>query len=297
MVPDTLDPTTNRLFSRYQDGIFGAPPSSQMQMAMNYSITNIFEAKIFSRRDSTERNLKIFDNVYINGSYNFAADSLNWTPVAVTGTTRLFKGATTFSFNATFDPLVREQTSTGGFVRRDITTLAQNGKMVEFVDASFRFNTNLTVSKIRALFQGKEEEIVESVDPEGNDLRPLDETDFLSLFENFSIRHNFTFGLRPVSLDKDTFTINTHSIELRGSLALTPNWNVDIGSIGYDFARKSTTYPYLGLRRDLHCWEMGFNWAPTRSTYSFFLRVKPGTLDFLKVPYQRNNAEGRRAFE
>ncbi|MEL7247265.1 MAG: hypothetical protein AAFO03_02565, partial [Bacteroidota bacterium] len=135
------------------------------------------------------------------------------------------------------------------------------------------------------------------LDVEGNDLRPVEETDFLSLFEDFSIRHNMAFRVQPLTTaDRDTFTTTTHSLELRGSLGLTPNWNVDIGSIGYDFVRKSTTYPYLGLRRDLHCWEMGFNWAPTRNTYSFYLRVKPGTLDFLKVPYQRNNADGQRAF-
>ncbi|WP_367389962.1 putative LPS assembly protein LptD [Lewinella sp. LCG006] len=297
-VQDTLDETTNRLISRYQNGIFGGPPSSEMQMALNYSITNIFEAKIFSRRDSTEKNIKLFDNIYINGSYNFAADSLKWTPIAVSGTTRLFKGATTFSFNTTFDPQVRQETSEGSGVFRRInqTTWQQSGKPFEFVNATFRLNTNLTVAKIRALFQGKEEEVIEEVDIEGNDLRPVDETDFLSLFENFSIRHNMAFGINPVSADRDTFSVTTHSIELRGSLGLTPNWNVDIGSIGYDFARKQTTYPYLGLRRDLHCWELGFNWAPTRNTYSFYLRVKPGTLDFLKVPYQRNNADGSRAF-
>lgn len=300
MLRDTLapdDPDRLRTINRYGNGIFGGPPSSENQMALNYSITNIFEAKLFSRKDSTERNIKLFDNIYINGSYNFAADSLKWSPVSVTGTTRLFKGATTFSFRSTWDPLVRDITETGGFTRRASTTLKERGKLIEFYDATFNLNTNLTVGKIRALFQGKEEEVVEQVDREGNDLRPVEETDFLSLFENFSIRHNMSFRVQPVNAERDTFSMTTHSLELRGSLGLTPNWNVDIGSIGYDFVRKSTTYPYLGLRRDLHCWEMGFNWAPTRNTYSFYLRVKPGTLDFLKVPYQRNNADGQRAFQ
>ncbi|MEL6969056.1 MAG: putative LPS assembly protein LptD [Bacteroidota bacterium] len=299
MLADTLapdDPTRDRIINRFGDGIFGGPPSSQNQMALNYSITNIFEAKLFSRKDSTERNIKLFDNIYINGNYNFAADSLNWSPITVTGTTRLFKGATTFSFSSTFDPQVRELVN-GSFRRVDQTTWEANGRPFEFFDATFRLNTNLTVRKIRALFQGKEEEVVEQLDVEGNDLRPVEETDFLSLFEDFSIRHNMAFRVQPLTTaDRDTFTTTTHSLELRGSLGLTPNWNVDIGSIGYDFVRKSTTYPYLGLRRDLHCWEMGFNWAPTRNTYSFYLRVKPGTLDFLKVPYQRNNADGQRAF-
>lgn len=298
---DTIDyynVAEGEYFSRFRDGIYGAPPNQETQMSLNYSLTNIFEAKIFSRKDSTERNIKIFDNIYINGNYNFAADTLKWSPISASGTTRLFKGATTFSFNATFDPHVRIQTSptSSVFRRVDRTTWRDSGKPFEFVDATFRFNTNLTVKKIRAIFQGKEEEVVEQVDTQGNDLRPVEETDFLSLFENFSFRHNLVMGIRPLTDQKDTFTVNTHSLEFRGSIALTPNWNVDIGSIGYDFARKEATYPYLGLRRDLHCWELGFNWAPTRNVYSFSLRVKPGSLDFIKVPYQRNNYDGQRPF-
>jgi len=294
---DTLELNDKEYFSKFQNGIYGAPPKTGSQMALNYSITNILEAKIFSRKDSTEKNIKLFDNIYINGSYNFAADTAKWSPIRVTGTTRFFKGASTFNFTANFDPLVRVQRGeTTSFDRIDVTTWSVNKKPFEFVDATFRFTTNLTVAKIRALFQGKEEELVEAVDERGSNLLAVEETDFLSLFENFSIRHNLSFGLTPLTVEKDTFRTTTHSIELRGSLGLTPNWQVDIGSIGYDFVRKQTTYPYLGLSRDLHCWEMGFNWAPTRNTYSFYLRVKPGTLDFLKVPYKRNNVDGSDPF-
>lgn len=301
---DTFDIEQTRFFSRFREGIYGAPPQSERRMSMNYSLTNIFEAKIFSRKDSTTRNIKLFDNIYVNGNYNFAADSLKWSVINTSGTTRLFKGATTFSFQARFDPMARVIDEQNRIVRVDRTTWRESGKPFEFLDATFRFNTNLTVGKIRALFQGKEEEVVESVpqevDEQGRPIRPqppeVEETDFLSLFENFSIRHNMAFSITPIDLDQDTFRTVTNSLELRGSLGLTPNWNVDIGSIGYDFASKRITYPFLGLRRDLHCWELGFNWAPLRNTYSFYLRVKPGTLDFIKVPYQRNNADGANAF-
>lgn len=292
-----LDPNIPSLFARLKDGIYGGPPQSEMQMAIGYNITNILEAKVFSRKDSTERNIKLFDNIYISGSYNFAADSLKWTPIAMAGNTRLFKGASNLTIRATFDPQAAVEPRPGTFTRIDQTVWSQSRRPFRFVDANVGLNTNLTIGKIRAIFQGEEEEVVENVDLlSGDNLRPSDETDFLSLFENFSIRHNLALGLEPLTLDKDTFQVTVHSIELRGSLGLTPNWNVDIGSIGYDFIRKQMTYPYLGLRRDLHCWEMGFDWAPTRNTYTFYLRVKPGTLDFIKVPYQRNNTDGPSTF-
>ncbi len=293
---DSLTFRDSFYFSTFREGIYGAPPNSKQQFSLNYSIINIFEAKIFSRKDSTERNVKLFENIYIKGGYNFAADSLKWSPIALSGNQRFFKGASTFFFNATFDPLIREQTSATSFKRVDRTTWAEHKKPFEFVDATFRLTTNLTIAKIRALFQGEEEAVVDQVDTRGNAPKRVEEVDFLSLFENFSIRHNLAFSLRPLTEERDTFSTTTHSLELRGSLGLTPNWNVDIGSIGYDFVSKRTTYPYLGLRRDLHCWEMGFTWAPTRNTYSFYLRVKPGTLDFLSVPYQRNNVDGADPF-
>ncbi|MCB0588750.1 MAG: hypothetical protein KDD06_25905, partial [Phaeodactylibacter sp.] len=73
-------------------------------------------------------------------------------------------------------------------------------------------------------------------------------------------------------------------------------WNINIGNFGYDFVRKGITYPSVGFSRNLHCWEMGMSWQPTRGTYSFYIQVRPGTLDFLKIPYNRNNIDARSGF-
>ncbi|WP_143473312.1 putative LPS assembly protein LptD [Flavilitoribacter nigricans] len=290
-------------YSIFENGIYGRPPASEQQMALSYSFTNIFEGKYFSRRDSTEKKFKFFDNIYINGQYNFAADTLKWSRVNMSGTTRFFKGITTLSARAIFDPYIQERNENDVFVRVNKSAWRQRGKLLDFVNASASLNTRLTVSKIRALFQGQEEEVVENVqeEEERQRSRRREETDFLSLFENFSISHNIVFNLDRVYKDdnvfKDTFNIRTHSIDLRGNIDLTEKWRINISRIGYDFVRKQLTYPSLGFSRDLHCWEMTMNWAPTRGTYSFSIRVKPGTLDFIKLPYERNNADAIRAFQ
>jgi lipopolysaccharide assembly outer membrane protein LptD (OstA) len=99
-----------------------------------------------------------------------------------------------------------------------------------------------------------------------------------------------------VNAVRDTSFIATNSISMRGRLKLTKNWNINIGNIGYDFNSKSLTYPDIGFYRDLHCWEAGMDWQPQRGTYNFYIRVKPGTLDFLKLPYRKNNADAVRGF-
>ncbi|GJM32949.1 MAG: hypothetical protein DHS20C18_19500 [Saprospiraceae bacterium] len=298
-VQDTLDPTQFDRYSIFDGGIYGSPSSSGKQMALSYSINNIFEAKYFSKKDSSEKNLKLFDNIVISGNYNFAADSLKWSRINISGTTRFFKGMTTLSFRTVFDPYVNVFNKNSSR-RTSKLRWKEEGKLLQFIETNVRLNTSVTVSKIRALFQGKEEEIIENLDEEEENQRTRkrpEETDFLSLFEQFRIAHTFVLDFEKTTGGRDTFKLSTHSLSLSGSVQLTPNWNINMGNIGYDFVSKAITYPYLGFSRDLHCWQMGLSWAPTRGTYSFYIQVKPGTLGFLRVPYDRNNADAIRAFQ
>ncbi len=302
---DSRFPDQTRRFSIFEDGVFGSPPQSGEQMSLNFNFRNIVEAKYFSKKDSTDKKLKIFDNLNVSGNYNFAADSLKFSTIRLSGATRFFKGTTTLRFNATYDPYAADQNG------RRINRFAINetGQLLRFVQANVGIATNLTVSKIRALFQGKEEALdtgrrsargSQGGPPDGPpgaaQARQEREEDLLSLLENFSISHNISFRWDKNRDQRDTFRITTNSLNLRGSLRLTKNWNVNVGNIGYDFSRKNITYPSVGFSRDLHCWEMGLDWQPTRGTYSFYIRVKPGTLDFIRLPYQQNNADALRAF-
>lgn len=300
-VQDEFDPNEFDEYSIFEGAIFGLPRSTGDQFAISYSINNIFEAKVFNRKEEEEQNIKLFDNIIINGNYNFAADSLKWSQVNMSGTTRFFKGMTTVGLRAQFDPYIEEN---GRRVAK--TAWREEGKLVRFVSATARFNTSITISKLRALFQGQEEEVVESVEeeqprdrtrqPQGRSAR--EEEDFLSLFENFRLSHNLVMNWdADPRFGREKFNVATHTLNMSGSIQLTPKWAINVGNFGYDFARKSLSYPYLGFRRDLHCWEMSMNWAPTRNTYTFSIQVKPGsTLDFLKIPYQRNNADAFRQF-
>jgi hypothetical protein len=49
-------------------------------MGINYSLNNIFEAKVRGKKDTLDRKIKLFDNLIIGGGYNFAADSLKFSP-------------------------------------------------------------------------------------------------------------------------------------------------------------------------------------------------------------------------
>jgi len=293
-VQDSIRADLIRTYSVFEGGIYGGPPQSERQMALSYSFNNIFEAKLRGKKDTVDRKIKLFDNLVLGGSYNFAADSLKFSPVTAAGTARFFKGMTTMSLGAAFDPYIADEQGR----RINISVWQDRKQLLRFTRADISFNTSITVGKLRSLLQGKPEEVVEDLRTQqtggGNKVK---EEDFLSLFENFSLNHNLVMGWRTDNAGNAVFDIATNAINVQGNIQLSPNWAINVGNFGYDFRQRGLSFPSFGFSRDLHCWSLLFNWQPTRGTYNFSLAVKPGTLDFIKIPNQRNVADPLRAFE
>lgn len=298
---DTLNPERITQFDRFRGEIFGSAPRGERQVGISYGLINRFEAKVWNKRDSTTKNIQLLQDIRINGSYNFQAEEFKWSPIRFSTGTSFFKQLSRLSVRGEFDPY--ERIFTGGSPlgeRVNITTLSASQVPFKLTNLSGTLNTNLTVAKIRQLFQGEEEEVVTDIQEERRKQRAEDrelyeETDLLSLFENFSISHQLNYRLDRLvdqsgGMGRDTLRgrVTAHTITLRGRIQLTENWMVDFGQLGYDFVSKRPVYPYLSLARDLHCWEMRFSWAPQLGTYNFSIGVKPGTMDFLNVPYRQN---------
>jgi len=267
----------------YEGGIFGSPSRSGTQANISYGINNIFEAKVLSKRDSTEQKLKIFDNLRFGGSYNIAADSMQWSRLTMSGTTRLFKGLTTINIGASWDPYALDE-ETGKTINE--FHFEDTGKLLRFLGGRANISTTFSIRKIKELIKGKN----------SNSKSPTDEQygSLVEVFEGFNFRHQFNLNLDVVD-GRDTLVVGTHTLSTSGSMQLTNKWNVRVGNVGYDFTTKRLTYPDLSFSRNLHCWETGLSWQPFRGTYSFYLRVNPSsTLNFLKIPYDKRNVDGFR---
>ncbi len=278
-------------FSVFQGGIYGVPSSSGLSASLGYSITNNFEAKFYSKKDSIENKVSLLDNFVISGNYNFAADSLKYSQITMRGTHRLFNGITTFNFGATLDPYASDE------VGRRINTFhwANSRRPVRFVRADARLNSSISVGRIRELFQKQPEEGEEN--PTDRPQRPAPKDDILSLFERFNINHVFVLKWDALPDGTDTVYVQTHSLSTRGNIDLTDKWSVSVGNIGYDFASERLTYPDVGFFRKLHCWEMGVQWQPFRGTYQFYLRVSPSSsLNFINIPWQKRREDGFSGF-
>ncbi|MCB0520747.1 MAG: LPS-assembly protein LptD [Lewinellaceae bacterium] len=269
---------------------FDQPATGGRQMLLTYGFANLLEAKLFSKRDSTLKNVKLFNSISVNGNYNFAADSLNWSTVTISGNTNFFNNITSFRFGATLDPYDFNR-KTGARINK--YNLDTNGKLLRLTTWNFNFSTNITVKRLRDFIKGINTDEVVANQTDQENPNASQEQDLLSIFENFRIAHNFTVTQRyDTKSQKDTILISTHTLSSSGSIKLTDNWNVTVGNFGYDFQSKRITYPDFSFSRDLHCWEMGVSWRPYLGTYSFFIRVKPGKLDFISIPYGKGQQDG-----
>ncbi len=295
-----------RIYSIFTNSPFGTLQGFEEQMGISYGITNIFEAKHWSKKDSTEKIIRLFDNISVNGTYNFIADSFKFSDIFVSGNTTVLKGLTNFNFRATFSPYVYDVNN-----RRTKETVWDFKKRpIEFVNFSGQFSTSISFGRIRQIFSGQKESNSTPQTPQlpaasrqtppdrsttqnpetASEEKPTEkETSLAQWFENFNISHAFNFDIARYN-NKDTFFVQSHSINISGSIPLTKNWNMNIGNIAYDFKSKSFVYPYFSFARDLHCWQMNFTWAPSNGVYSFFIGVKSSTLSFLKYDYGQRNA-------
>jgi hypothetical protein len=78
----------------------------------------------------------------------------------------------------------------------------------------------------------------------------------------------------------------TQTLGLTGDVSVTKKMKATYMT-GYEFKTKQITMSSVGIRRDLHCWEMNFNWYPigTMKGWNFTIRVKASVLGDLK--YER----------
>ncbi|HRI58493.1 MAG TPA: putative LPS assembly protein LptD [Saprospiraceae bacterium] len=279
------------VYNIFDDAIFGRPPSSTTarNIVLSYSLLNVLEFKHYSAKKDTVLKKRIFDGLAFNGNYNFTADSLNWSEISTGGLFRFFKGIVNLTWNARFDPYLADAKG-----QRVNTFVAERkAKIVRTTAFGVQLNTVFTVKQLRDVFAGKDNDPAPQPQQSPQAARPTVKDDLFGWFNDFRINYSVSVDRRLIPTGfgeaRDTFAIGRNSISFSGSIPLTSKWALQIGHVSYDFQSKQLVYPDLGLTRDLHCWQLSLYWQPERGTYLFSINVKPGSFDFLKVPYRKNN--------
>jgi hypothetical protein len=101
---------------------------------------------------------------------------------------------------------------------------------------------------------------------------------------NFSFHYNLSYNDTRLYPSRQMQHKLIQTLGFNGDVNVTPKWKVNFTS-GYDFITNKLSYTSVSVYRDLHCWEMRFNWIPmgTQKSWNFYIKVKAGILQDLKL--------------
>jgi hypothetical protein len=207
---------------------------------------------------------------------------MNLSPFSVSGRTTLFENFG-INFNATFDPYQVNENGT-----RINKFLIKEGKLARLTNASFSFGYSFNS---KGGNQGAMNDInsANPTPPEYSDFFNQNNIDantqrqLTSTYYEFSIPWNFGFNYSFTYSNNGRTKDVTQTLGFNGSITLSEKWGFSFNA-GYDFEMKKITPGTFSLTRDLHCWQMSFQWVPIgfRQSWSFNIGVKSALLQDLK---------------
>lgn len=262
-------------YSPFEGTLYGVPGQGRSGL-VSLNITNNLELKVKSKEDTVTgmKKIKVFDALDFNTSYNLAADSFQIAPFVLNARTTFGNGFSVV-MNATFDPYVLDMKT--GVRQRQTYLEAGEAALARLSNYNIAFN-----GSIRSKYQGG------NLNSRDIAIRNYDPRRFVDFNVPYSLNFALILGYNAPVREGLPPQLN-QTLGLNGDFRITTKWKVTY-SASYDMVRGDLTGMQFGIYRDLHCWDMSFNWIPVgfRQSYTFDLRVKSSMLQQLRLSRRRD---------
>jgi len=271
-----------KMYSPYSIGIFGVPAPGESGV-ISLGLSNNLEMKVHSR-DTSEKFKKIvlLENLRFNTSYNMAADSLNWSPMSMSASTKLFKKIRV-QYSGAVEWYKRD--STGAFINESYLKGFESLGHLTF--SSISLSGQITSDMLK----GK------GTDKSGgkNQSKNSKSKENSSEYYNFSapwrinLRYNFKYASVFDTEIQDFVPKYTQTVNTTINMTLNEKWKIG-ARVDYDFEKRELSYWSMNFYRDLHCWEMSFNFVPfgTYQSYMFRINIKSSIFQGLEWKKQQS---------
>ncbi len=260
-------------YSNYDGLIYGTAPEGESGR-INFSFNHNFEMKVRSKKDTITgmKKVKLIENLSLSTSYDLAKDSLNLSLISISARTRLFKNVD-LNYSSSWDPYALDSAGT----RINKFEINTSGKLIR--PERHNMSVGFTV-RLNSDFLTNEYNEDSYIDFTSLDWRLPWNVD-LDYKLTYTQDLQYENGWWSYDITKTPKTI--HTVGINGNVTITPKWKLGVRS-GYDLVKKEITFTSLNIYRDLHCWDMSFNWIPlgTRSSWNFTIKIKAQMLKDLK---------------
>ncbi len=300
-------------YSYFPNSLYGVPGEGKSGV-VSWSIANNLEMKVNTNDSIGEKKVSLIENFTVSQSYNFAADSLNWSNINTSMLLRLTKG---FNLNlaATWDVYTYQLNSAGNPVRVNIPRW-KAGKGIGRLSStgtSFSYTINQDTFKKKNKDNKNDKSNSKSNDNSSstdydNDTGYTDEEEEKSsdldigddgyvkwnvpwsLSLNYSVNYSYgEFNKKKMEYDGKI----TQNLSLSGSIRPTKGWNFSF-TASYDFDKHKLAYMNCNISRDLHCFAMRASFVPIGpyKSYTFNIAVKSALLSDLKYDKRSSLSNG-----
>jgi lipopolysaccharide assembly outer membrane protein LptD (OstA) len=293
-----------RQYSVYEGSIYGTPSTGSRSGSVSFSLSNIVEAKVYARNDTTgkPKKIKLIDNLSLNTAYNLFADSLKWSPVSMSFRTTLAQNINIqaggslnlYGMNADGATINRLAVTEGfGLARLTSFTMSLDLDLGQLLGNKNSGRQQQTTGQDTQSQQGRAPGQAGGTADAPRSNLPLansniDEFGYVRFDVPWSLRIAYSFNYNKPGLRTNI----SQTMTMSGDVRLTPKMAINYNT-GYDFKQNEITMTRVGITRDLHCWEMSFSWIPTgyMKSWNFTIRAKASMLQDLKYERRKDYHE------
>ena len=334
-----LDEEGNPIYQRQTYSRFNGPYGNAgrgMSATLNFGIDNNLEVKVVNKKDTTGKNpykvISLIDKFSIDGGYNFAVDSMNWSQFTVNVRLKFPRlNNYTLNFSTRLDPYMYELNALGNPVRTN-KQYWHNGRFPHWDGFSWYFSytfNNQTFKKWREKIDGIKGEKNSKSSSGSKDSKDSDadepNLETIEHDEDGNVRNAKLGGKKESEVDDGyvrtefpwSLSVSyslayangsefdyqkmqykmvwRNSLTLSGNLGLGKGWKVS-ANMTYNFDYKKVTACSFNISRDLHCWNMTASINPLGpfKSYTFHIGVNASILSDLKYDKNSNSSTNSR---
>ena len=299
-------------YSMFPNSVFGVPGRGKTG-AINVSLANNVEMKVKTDNDSIgEKKISLIENFTVSQSYNFAADSLNWSNINTSILLRLTKGFN-LNLSAVWDVYTYQLNSSGQPVRVNIPRWKAGKGLgrLSSTGTSFSYTFNNDTFKRKNKNDKKDSEqqpdntsgamhdrdLEDDMDDSsgGGDV-DLDSDGYARWSVPWSLSVNYSIGYGYGNFNYEKMEYNpkiTQNLSFSGNIRPAKNWNFSF-TASYDFNTHRLAYMNCNISRNLHCFTMRASFVPVGpyKSYNFHIGINSSMLSDLKYDKRSSLSNG-----
>lgn len=307
--------TIEKKYSYFPNSLYGVPGQGKTG-SVSVSLANNVEMKVKSDNDSIgEKKISLIENFTVSQSYNFAADSLNWSNINTSLLLRLTKNFN-LNLNAVWDVYTYQLNEAGNPVRVNIPRW-KAGKGIGKLSStgtsfSYTFNNNTFKKKTdrdkpdaandsqssdNNSFDNDNNSGARNHDDEEKDEGiQLGDDGYMKWEVPWSLSVNYSVNYSYGAFNKEKMEYDgkwTQNLSFNGNIRPTKNWSFGFNA-SYNFDTHKLAYMNCNISRDLHCFTMRASFVPVGpyKSYNFHISVKSSLLSDLKYDKRSSLSNG-----